>query len=102
MSKKVWVSLAFVAFLSISTSAISQQKDEAYTDKTNTENQSKESIQTEPIRSTPTLTESSSTDKEDKDQLFLSTLKSSASQEANNVLEKIPDYKKIAFGKEVC
>ena len=101
-AKKIWMSLAFIAFLSISTSAISHQKDEAYTDNTNTENQAQASIQAEPTSSTPTLAESSSTDTEDKDQLFLLTLESSASWEANKVLEQIPDYQKIAFGKEVC
>lgn len=102
MSKKIWISLAFIAFLSISNSAISRQKDEAYTDNTNPENQAQESIQAEPTSSTPTLTESSSTDTGDKDKLFLLTLESSASWEANKVLEKVPDYKKIAFAKEAC
>jgi hypothetical protein len=98
-TKKIWISLACVAFLSISVSAISQQKDEAYADNTNTENQS---IQTESTSSTQTLIEPSATATEDKDTRFLSALESTLSMATKESIQQIPDSTKIAAGNVVC
>lgn len=102
MSNKIWLILCAVTFIVVSGSIIRNHQDEAIASDSSQNNQSSTTIESNSQENSAPSAKASSTETEDKDQLFLSTLESSASHEANKVLEQIPDYKKVAFGKEAC
>jgi hypothetical protein len=102
MSNKIWLILCAVTFIVVSGSIIRNHQDKVIADNSSQDNQSSTTIKSNSQENLPASVKASSTDTEDKDQRFLSVIDSSASSEAKKVLEQIPDYKKIAFGKEVC
>jgi hypothetical protein len=102
MSDKIWLSICAVAFLVVSGSVVKAYQDGAFADNSSQNNQPSTTIKPNSQANSPASVDPSSTAPEDRDQRFLSAVESSASWEANRVLEQIPDHKKIAFGKEVC